>query len=165
MWGIICKWETFKVNDRVDLINAAIESTFCDHLWSNLLRLNKAITATLINTTLCTAPCPNAYAILCNLHSIYSTFIESTAMYSGELGLTGYLPPPFIFFTIFPDVCTVFLEQTTRIPAKARFGRPYGKNGRLGGHIGETGSRKMVATQKINSLTLVSYSLPQTVFR
>ena len=52
----------------------------------------------------------------------------------------------------------------TRIPAKARFGWPYGKNGRLGGHIGETGSRNTAATQKINSLTLVSYSLLQTVF-
>jgi len=49
--------------------------------------------------------------------------------------------------------------------AKARFGRPYGKNGRLGGHIGETGGRNTAATQKINSLTLVSYSLLQTVFR
>ena len=53
----------------------------------------------------------------------------------------------------------------TRSPAKARFGRPYGKNGRLGGHIGETGSRNTAATQKINSLALVSYSLLQTVFR
>ena len=56
-------------------------------------------------------------------------------------------------------------KKTTSIPAKARFGRPYGKNGRLGGHIGETGSRNTAATQKINSLTLVSYSLLQTVFR
>jgi len=54
--------------------------------------------------------------------------------------------------------------STTSIPAKARFGRPYGKNGRLGGHIGETGSRNTSATQKINSLTLVSYLLLQTVF-
>jgi len=56
------------------------------------------------------------------------------------------------------------LETTTRSPAKARFGRPYGKNGRLGGHIGETGSRNMAATQKINSLTLVSLLLLQTLF-
>ena len=40
----------------------------------------------------------------------------------------------------------------TSIPAKARFGRPYGKNGCLGGHIGETGSRNTAATQKINSI-------------
>ena len=53
----------------------------------------------------------------------------------------------------------------TRSPPKARFGRPYGKNSRLGGHIGETGSRNTAATQKINSLTLLSYSLLQTVFR
>ena len=39
-------------------------------------------------------------------------------------------------------------KQKTSIPAKARFGQPYGKNGRLGGHIGETGSRNMAATQK-----------------
>ena len=52
----------------------------------------------------------------------------------------------------------------TSIPAKARFGRPYGKNGRVGGHTGETGSRNTSATQKINSLTLVSYLLLQTVF-
>jgi len=39
------------------------------------------------------------------------------------------------------------------------------QNGRLGGRRGETGSRNMVATQKINSLTLVSYSLLQTLFR
>jgi len=56
-------------------------------------------------------------------------------------------------------------QISTRSPAKARFGQPYGKNGRLRGHIGETGSRNMAATQKINSLTLVSYSLLQTVFR
>jgi len=31
-------------------------------------------------------------------------------------------------------------------------------------HIGETGSRNTAETQKINSLTLVSYSLLQTVF-
>jgi len=42
----------------------------------------------------------------------------------------------------------------TRSPAKARGGRPY-----------ETGSRNMVATQKINFLTPVSYSLLQTLFR
>ena len=39
-----------------------------------------------------------------------------------------------------------------------------GENGRLGGRSGETGSRNMAATQKINFLTLVSYSLLQTVF-
>jgi len=39
-----------------------------------------------------------------------------------------------------------------------------GKNRRLGGRRGETGSRNMAATQKINFLTLVSYSLFQTVF-
>ena len=55
--------------------------------------------------------------------------------------------------------------RQTRIPAKARFGRPYGKNGHLGGHIGETRSRNTVATQKMNFLTLVSYSLLQTLFR
>ena len=38
--------------------------------------------------------------------------------------------------------------EITSIPAKARFGRPYGKNGRLSGHIGETGSRSTAATQK-----------------
>ena len=54
------------------------------------------------------------------------------------------------------------LLLVTRSPAKARLGRPYGKNGRLHGHIGETGSRNTAATQKINSLTLVSYSLLQT---
>ena len=32
----------------------------------------------------------------------------------------------------------------TRSPAKARFGRLYGKNGRLGSHIGETGSRNQL---------------------
>ena len=31
-------------------------------------------------------------------------------------------------------------------PSKARFGRPYGKNGRLGGHIGETESRNTAVT-------------------
>ena len=61
-------------------------------------------------------------------------------------------------------VVVVVHHVPTRIPAKARFGRPYGKNGRLGGHIGEAGSRNTAATQKINSLTLVSYSLLQTVF-
>jgi len=39
-----------------------------------------------------------------------------------------------------------------------------GKNGRLDGRRGETGSRNMVATPKINFLTLISYSLLQTVF-
>ena len=39
------------------------------------------------------------------------------------------------------------------------------QNGRLSGRSGETGSRNMAATQKINFLTLVSYSLLQTVFR
>jgi len=58
-----------------------------------------------------------------------------------------------------------YVFAKTRSLAKARFGRPYGKNGHLGGHIGETGSRNTAATQKINSLTLVSYSLLQTVFR
>ena len=56
-------------------------------------------------------------------------------------------------------------ENKTSSPAKARFGRPYGKNGRLGKYIGETGSRNMAATQKINFLTPVSYSLLQTLFR
>ena len=37
-------------------------------------------------------------------------------------------------------------------------------NGRLSGRRGETGSRNMAATQKINFLTLVSYSLLKTVF-
>ena len=54
--------------------------------------------------------------------------------------------------------------KATRSPAKARFGRPYGKNGRIGGHIGETGTRNTAATQKINFLTPVSYSLLQTLF-
>jgi len=45
----------------------------------------------------------------------------------------------------------VACAEKTRSPAKARFGRPYGKNGRLGGHIGETGSRNTAAAQKINS--------------
>jgi len=39
-------------------------------------------------------------------------------------------------------------NMKTSSPAKARFGRPYGKNGRLGGYIGETGSINMAATQK-----------------
>jgi len=39
------------------------------------------------------------------------------------------------------------------------------QNGRFGGRSGETGSINMAATQKINLLTLVSYSLLQTVFR
>ena len=40
---------------------------------------------------------------------------------------------------------TVFQQETvTRSPAKARFDRPYGKNGRLGGHIGETGSSQIL---------------------
>ena len=38
------------------------------------------------------------------------------------------------------------------------------QNGRLGGRRGETGSRNMAATPKINFLALVSYSLLQTVF-
>jgi len=38
------------------------------------------------------------------------------------------------------------------------------ENGHLGGRRDETGSINMVATQKINFLTLVSYSLLQTVF-
>jgi len=37
------------------------------------------------------------------------------------------------------------------------------QNGRLCGRRGETGSRNMAATPKINFLTLVSYSLLQTV--
>ena len=37
------------------------------------------------------------------------------------------------------------------------------KNGRLGGRRSETGSRNMAATQKMNFLTLVSYSLLQTL--
>jgi len=45
-------------------------------------------------------------------------------------------------------------ERQTRNPAKASGGRPY-----------ETGSRNMAATQKINFLTPVSYSLHQTLFR
>ena len=36
------------------------------------------------------------------------------------------------------------------------------QTGRLGGRRGETGSRNMTATPKINFLTLVSYSLLQT---
>jgi len=38
------------------------------------------------------------------------------------------------------------------------------KNGSLGGRRGETESRNMAATQKINVSNLVSYSLLQTVF-
>lgn len=34
--------DTFKVNDGVDLINAAVESSLCDHLRSYLLCLNKS---------------------------------------------------------------------------------------------------------------------------
>jgi len=37
------------------------------------------------------------------------------------------------------------------------------QNGRLGGRRGETGNRNMATTQKINFLTLVSYSFLQTV--
>jgi len=43
-------------------------------------------------------------------------------------------------------------------------GKNKAKNGRIGGRSGETGSRNMAATQKINFLTLVSYSLLQTDF-
>ena len=32
--------ETFKVDNGVNLVNAAVESSFCDHLWCNLLSLN-----------------------------------------------------------------------------------------------------------------------------
>ena len=38
------------------------------------------------------------------------------------------------------------------------------QSGRLGGCRGETGSKNMAATQKIKILTLVFYSLLQTVF-
>jgi len=38
------------------------------------------------------------------------------------------------------------------------------QNCHFGGHSGETGSRNRAATKKINFLTLVSYSLLQTVF-
>jgi len=38
------------------------------------------------------------------------------------------------------------------------------QNGRLGGRSGETVSRNMAATKKMNFLTLVSYSLLQTLF-
>ena len=38
------------------------------------------------------------------------------------------------------------------------------KNGHLGNRTGETGSRNMAATKKVNFLTLVSYSLLQTDF-
>ena len=48
------------------------------------------------------------------------------------------------------DKCLLF---HTRNPAKASGGRPY-----------ETGSRNMAATKKMNFLTLVSYSLLQTLF-
>ena len=51
-------------------------------------------------------------------------------------------------------LCVTFEKVITRSPAKARGGRPY-----------ETGSRNMAATQKINFLTPVSYSLFQTLFR
>ena len=53
---------------------------------------------------------------------------------------------------IFAGKC--MYEKLTRSPAKARGGRPY-----------ETGSRNMAATPKMNFLTLVSYSLLQTLFR
>ena len=39
------------------------------------------------------------------------------------------------------------------------------QNGRLSGRSGETGSRNIPTTQKMNFLALVSYSLLQTVFR
>jgi len=55
-----------------------------------------------------------------------------------------------------------FLQSSTdcwAIRAKIR------QNGRLGGRSSETGSRNMAATQKMNFLTLVSYSLLQTLFR
>jgi len=42
------------------------------------------------------------------------------------------------------------------------YGQKLGKNGRLRGHRGKTGSRNMAANQKIDFLTLVSYSLPNT---
>ena len=72
-----------------------------------------------------------------------------------------------VYFLGLSAVRTIYaaLSLGTSSPAKARFGRPYGKNGRLGGYIGETGSRNMAATQKINFLTPVSYSLLQTLFR
>jgi len=53
-----------------------------------------------------------------------------------------------------------FVPSTTNrwaVRAKIR------QNGRLGGCRAKTGSRNMAATQKINFLTLVSYSLLQTV--
>ena len=50
--------------------------------------------------------------------------------------------------------CFDTVGWVTRNPAKASGGRPY-----------ETRSRNMVATQKINFLTPVSYSLLQTVFQ
>ena len=51
---------------------------------------------------------------------------------------------------------------TLKVPIKTVY---KAKNGRFGGRIGETGSRNTAATQKINSLTLVSYLLLQIVFR
>jgi len=50
-------------------------------------------------------------------------------------------------------VVVVCVRLETRNPAKTSGGRPY-----------ETGSRNMAATKKMNFLTLVSYSLLQTLF-
>jgi len=50
------------------------------------------------------------------------------------------------------------------MPIAGLYGQKQGKNGRLGGRSGETGSRNMAATPKINFLTLVFYSLLQKVF-
>jgi len=83
-------------------------------------------------------------------------------------GFKGYVKYPSVDNCTFPTECVCLYVSShilTRSPAKARFGRPYGKNGRFGGHIGETGSSNTAATQKINFLTPVSYSLLQTLFR
>jgi len=47
------------------------------------------------------------------------------------------------------------------VPIAGLYGQKLGKNGRLGGHRGETGSRNG-SDPKINFLTLVFYSLLQT---
>jgi len=51
------------------------------------------------------------------------------------------------------------------VPIDGLYRQKEGKNGRLGGRSGDTGSRNMAATPEINFFTLVSYSLLQRVFR
>jgi len=63
-----------------------------------------------------------------------------------------YYTLSWLLLLLYRAVTVTVEEWWTRNPAKASGGRPY-----------ETGSRNMAATQKINFLTPVSYSLLQTV--